>query len=324
MAPARPFRIGLLLYPSCMPSGLFAFADLLHAANRRSGAALFEPVFVAMRPGRVACAHGQSLEAAAAIRAAALQAVLIPGFWAESPQQVMAALERNRPLAAELAGLPRNVMTWSYCTGVGLAAASGRLQGQAATITWWLADLMRQAFPRTDWQTERTSVWNARTATASGVGGHLPLAQSLIEKHLSVDAYRELTGLMVLPRPERTHRVFQEMSLVAEPNRLLQKLHAVVERIPAADLSVARLAGELHTTERTLSRKVSAATGTPVGQYVRSIKLNQVSERLIHTSAPASTISMTLGFSSDASMRRMFKALTAMTPGEYRQAFGRA
>jgi AraC-like DNA-binding protein len=71
------------------------------------------------------------------------------------------------------------------------------------------------------------------------------------------------------------------------------------------------------------ARKVSAATGSPVASYLRRIKLNQASERLIHTTVPANTISAELGFSSDSSMRRMFKDLTALTPTEYRQAFGR-
>jgi len=318
------FRIGLLLYPSCMPSGLFAFADLLHAANRRAGKILFEPVFVAAEAGRVKCAHGQSLEAVDAMSSAGLQAVLIPGFWAESPQQVADVLEKSASLIKALGALQKSVMTWSYCTGVCLAAACGRLDGQAATITWWLADVTRHRFPKIRWQTERTSIWNARTATASGVNGYLPIAQAFIEKRLSMDAYRDLTRLMVLPRPERTHQVFAGISLVDKPDRLLQKLHAVTEQLPASELSVRRLAQALHMTERTLARKVSAATGTSVADHARRIKLNQVSERLIYTSAPASTISAELGFSSDPGMRRMFKDLTGMTPTQYRQAFGRS
>jgi transcriptional regulator GlxA family with amidase domain len=60
-----------------------------------------------------------------------------------------------------------------------------------------------------------------------------------------------------------------------------------------------------------------------IAAYARRIKLNQASERLVLTSSPISTISAELGFSSDANMRRMFKELTALTPVEYRQRFGR-
>ncbi len=323
MPQTTPFRIGLLLYPKCMPAGLFAFADLLHAANRRAGARLFEPLFVAEQAGHVECAHGQSLEAVAAIQGARLDAILVPGFWAESSQQIADALGRNADVIAVLGGLQKSVMLWSYCTGVCLIAPSGRLNGQKATVTWWLGDLMRERHPKIIWQTERTSIFNPRTATASGVNGYLPIAQAFIEERLSMEAYRDLTKLMVLPRPERTHLAFQTMNLVEQPDRLLRKLYAVTEQIPAAEVTVRRLAEELHTTERTLARKVAAVTGLTVASYLRRIKLNQASERLIHSSVPANTISAELGFSSDSSMRRMFKELTALTPAEYRQAFGR-
>jgi transcriptional regulator GlxA family with amidase domain len=306
-----------------MPAGLFAFADLLHAANRRTGMTLFESMFVAEQAGMVECAHGQSLNAALSVQDSRLDAILIPGFWAESPRQITSALSQNADLTKVLGGLQKNVMMWSYCTGVCMAAATGRLHGQKATVTWWLADMMREYFPKTVWQTERTSIFNLRTATASGVNGYLPIAQAFIEKRLSMEAYRELTKLMVLPRPERTHHTFQTMNLVEQPDRLLRKLHAITEQIPAAEVTVRRLAQELNMTERTLARKVAAATGSAVASYARCIKLYQVSERLIHTSAPASTISVELGFSSDSGMRRMFKELTALTPAQYRLAFGR-
>ena len=214
-------------------------------------------------------------------------------------------------------------MMWSYCTGVCLLASTGRLNRQAATATWWLADTMRQHHPKVIWQIERTYIVNSRTATASGVNGYLPIAQALIEKHLNAEAYRDLTKLMVLPRPERSHQAFQAMQLIAQPDRLLRKLYAIAEQIPATELTVQRLARELATSERTLARKVLAATGLSIGNYVRRIKLNQASERLILTSASVSTISAELGFSSDSNMRRMFKELTALTPAEYRLAFGR-
>ncbi|AOZ04181.1 AraC family transcriptional regulator [Cupriavidus sp. USMAHM13] len=324
MPPPTPCRIGLLLYPECMPAGLFAFADLVHAANRRAGTVLFEPMFVAAQAGVVECAHGHSLKAGLSAQEACLDAILIPGLWAESSGQIASALAKNADMITVLAGLQESVMMWSYCTGVCLAAATGRLNGQKATITWWLADMVREQYPKAVWQTERTIAYNSRTATASGINGYLPIAQTFIETRLSKEAYRDLTKLMVLPRPERTHHAFQMMSLIEQPDRLLRELHRITEQISATEATVSRLAQELNMTERTLARKVVAATGLPVASYVRRIKLNQVSERLIHTSAPASTISAELGFSSDSGMRRMFKDLTALTPAQYRQAFGRS
>jgi transcriptional regulator GlxA family with amidase domain len=316
-------RIGLLLFPRCMPAGLLAFADLLHAANRRTGRGLFEASYVALQAGPVECAHGVTLQATASLAERALDAVLIPGFWAESAQQVDEVLAEHAPLVRALSTGNRRLQLWSYCTGVGLLAASGRLDGQPATVTWWLAEAMRQRFSRVSWQSEQSCIFNERTATASGVNGYLPIAQRLIERSVSAEVFRDLARLMVLPRPLVPHPAFQGMSLVEQSGQLLRQLHTLVERLPAEQITVQVLAGRLGMSERTLARKVAAETGQAIAGYARRIKLNQVGQRLTLTSAPVTTISAELGFSSDSNLRRMFKELTGLTPAEYRQRFGR-
>jgi len=306
-----------------MPAGLFAFADLVHAANRRAGRMLFETDYVALQPGAIDCAHGMVLQATNSLQAAALDALLVPGFWAESAREV----ERTETDLAELVTALRTVakgcQLWSYCTGVCLLASSGRLDGLHATVTWWLAELAVHRHGKVRWQSEQNCIVNERTATASGVNGYLPIAQALIERHVSPAVFHDLIRLMVLPRPLHAHSAFQSMSLIEQPSPLLRQLHAMVERLPAEQITMQQLAGKLGMSERTLARKVHSETGFTGAAYARRIKLNQVSERLILTSLPVSTISAELGFSSDSNMRRMFRELTLLTPAEYRQKFGR-
>ncbi len=316
-------RIGLLLFPGCMPAGLLAFADMLHAANRRTGTLLFETCFVAEQSGPVECAHGLELTAGHGMAELDLGAMLIPGFWAESAQQVKTTLDVNAALLAGLARLGKRCRIWSYCTGVCLSAASGRLDGQPATATWWLADDLLKRYPKVRWQYEQNCVFTERTGTASGVNGYLPLAQALIERQVSATVFHDLNRLMVLPRPIQSHDAFQSLSLIEQPSQLLRRLHTLVQRLPAERITVCALADELGMTERTLARKVRDETGTAVAAYARRIKLSQVSERLTLTSAPIKTISDELGFSSDSNLRRMFKELTELTPAQYRQRFAR-
>ncbi|MGQ7959733.1 GlxA family transcriptional regulator [Pseudomonas sp. SP16.1] len=318
-----PLRIGLLLFPECMPAGLLAFADLLHGANRRAGQTLFATEFVALQRGPVRCAHGLALEARQALADEPRDAILVPGFWAESAQQVEQALSANATLIAALGRLGKRSRVWSYCVGVSLVAASGLLDGQPATVTWWLADSLRKRQPKVRWQCEQSCIVNAGNATASGVNGYLPIAQRLIEQQVSPAVLRDLVKLMVLPRPAVSHDAFQAMSLIEQPSRLLRQLHDLVERLPAEQIRIAALASALGLSERSLARKVLGETGMAVATYARRIKLNQVSERLILTSAPLASISAELGFSSDSNLRRMFKELTALTPGQYRQRFAR-
>lgn len=316
-------RIGLVLFPNCMPAGLLAFNDLLLAANRRSGAALFEAHYVSTQKGPVECAHGLLLTASHGIGELTLDAILIPGFWGESADQAEAAVVANSPLVAAIARLGKGCRIWSYCTGVILAAASGRLAGEDATATWWLADTLRKRYAGTRWQIEKHCIYTRRTATASGVNGYLPIAQALMEAHVSQTALHDLIRLMVLPRPSQTHDVFQSVSLIEQPSDLLRRLHTLVQSLPAEQITVQRLADALRMSERTLARKVRAETGTAAATYARRIKLSQVGERLTLTSASLKSICEALGFSSDSNLRRMFKDLTGLTPGEYRQRFAR-
>jgi len=313
-AMSRPLRIGLLLYPGCIPSGLLSFADLLYAANRRASQTLFETLFVALQAGPVACAGGVSLQVSQALSEVDVDALLIAGFWAESSRQVEKVVSDNNALVLALAACPKRVQLWSYCTGVCLIAASGRLEGQAATVTWWLAGAMARRYPKVNWQSQRHWVINPSTATASGVTGYLPIAQALIERAIGQELFHDLAKLMVLARPVQAHPAFAAMSLIEQSSSLLRQLHRCVEDSPAEQLGL---------SPRTLARRVSAETGVAVAAYARCIKLNQVSERLMLTSTAVNTISADLGFSSDSNLRRMFKELTDLTPLEYRQQFGR-
>lgn len=320
---SKALRVGLLLFPGCMPAGLLAFADLLHAANRRTARTLFEVRFVALRAGAVDCAHGVSLPASAALGDGELDALLVPGFWAESAEQVDALIVAQASLVTALRKCSRRTQLWGYCAGVCLLAASGRLNGQPATVTWWLAEAMRQRYPKVSWQSEQSGLFNERTATASGVNGYLPIAEQLIAHRVSGAVFNDISKLMVLPRPAVPHAAFQGASLIEQPSGLLRRLHPLIEQLPAQGITVQVLASRLGLSERTLARRVSGELGQTVAAYARRIKLNQVSERLTLTSLPVTSIGSELGFSSDSNLRRMFKALTGLTPAEYRQRFAR-
>lgn len=313
--------IGLLLYPGCMPAGLFAFADLLQAANRQSAAPRFVVRWLGLDEQAVECAHGVRLQPEEALAGGRYDAVLVPGNWASNEAGMARMLEQNRLLLRVLAQLGRGTRLWSYCTGVGLLAQSGRLDGEEATSTWWLADSLRARFPKVDWQFQHTQLFNRRVATASGVGGYLPIARALIEETLGAAAYREIARVMVLPRPEPAAPLFRYIDLAEQSDPLLRRLHLLAERWPARQLGAEQLADELALSARTLARKVKALTGHALADHVRLIKLNQAAERLSLTSESVALISEALGFSDESSFRRTFKRVTGMTPLVYRQRF---
>jgi hypothetical protein len=76
-------RIGLLVYPGCMPAGLFAASDHFQAINRRMGKPVFEPIWIGAGDARVKLGTGPVLEMEDTLQAPC-DAYLLPGFWAET------------------------------------------------------------------------------------------------------------------------------------------------------------------------------------------------------------------------------------------------
>lgn len=321
-------KIGLLIYPGCVTSGLFAFAELLEMANQRSGKRQFELVWVGVDLQAVPLqAGGQqaavSLTPQATLLDDSLDAILLPGFWTRDQKQLQTQLDSHRELVNKLKHLPAQRQVWAYCTAVCLLAEAGRLNQQHATSTWWLADYLQQSYSKVLWNFSQTCIFTASDATASGVNGYLPMAQELISKHCGPEVLRDIVDLMVLPKPEKTLQPFKLIHLMKLEDKLMKKIFIWVEHTPATDLSVSALAKELHQTERTLARRVKAETQLSCAQFMRLIKMNQASEYLRYSAQPISAISDMLGFSDDASFRRTFKKVSTYTPGDYRQAFKR-
>ncbi|MEJ2404623.1 MAG: helix-turn-helix domain-containing protein [Candidatus Thiodiazotropha sp.] len=312
-------KIGLLLYTDCMPAGLFAFADLLESANKRLDQNFFELLWVSHDLKPVRCSHGNVLTAQFRLEDSSLDALLVPGLWGDA--DISAMLAQQKALIDAIMRLDLNVRLWSYCTGVSLIAASGKLNGKKATITWWMAEQTQMLFPKVDWQLSQSCVFDGKLYTASGANGYLPICLELIEKKLGEDMLREISKLMVLPHPERDYLPFQAVDLVYLKDKLMRRVFVWVEQTPVRDLGVANLARHLNMSERSLARKVKAAVGQSCAKFMEQIKHNQASEQLVLTMRSAKQISADLGYADDTSFRRAFKRVTGYTPGEYRQKF---
>lgn len=312
-------RIGLLVYPDCLPAGLFGFSDLLMAANLRLGHHRFSCHWLSERGGQQATANGLSL-ATEAVAECPVDGLLIPGAWRDTTTALSGS---DQGLVDLLTALPASTRLWSYCTGVCLAARTGRLDTRPATTTWWLRELVAQRFPAVNWKPHQTLVYSEACATASGVNGFLPLALALLEEQCGAPLVADLRRHMVLPRPEGRHTPLQEVPGLVQRGGWMRTLIQTIEGTPAGELDTARLATAMKTSARTLQRRVLRESGYRCGKLMRLVKLNQVGEQLITTDHGLAVIGDALGFPDEASLRRSFRQVAGMTPGDYREHFAR-
>jgi len=321
-------KIGLLVYPGCVVSGLFAFAELLEVANKRAGKVLFITHWLGIDGKDVTISTGSktpvtTIKVDGTLSNTPIDTLLIPGFWTSHQRHVERAIDTYQPLISALKKLPATTQVLGYCTAVCLMAASGRIDHQQATATWWLADFVQDNYPTVDWSFSQTHIIKGNNSTASGLNGYLPIAQALIEDQCGQDVLRDIIELMIIPKPEKSAQPFTQIKLMKLEDKLLREIYIWVEKTPATELTISVLAQHLNKTERTLARKVKKVTDLPLASFMRLIKLHQASELLIYSRRPINLISNALGFSDDAAFRRTFKKVSSYTPSEYRQAFQR-
>ena len=221
-----------------------------------------------------------------------------------------------------LRALPRRTQVWSYCAGVVLAAASGRLRGQGATATWWLRAALEQQFAQVDWRFDEPLVAGPTATTAAGANGYLPLMLHALAARLPPQALNDLQELLMLPRPRTAHPAFAGHDLMTLADADLRRAMLWVQRRPAADLRLPALAQALGLSSRTLARRVQAHTDLTAALWMRRIKLRQASEALCDTPLPLKRIAEDLGFASEAGLHRAFRQATGQTPLAYRMSHG--
>ncbi|AKQ68323.1 Transcriptional regulator, AraC family [Myxococcus hansupus] len=322
--PSRPgsLRLGLLLYPGCMPAGLLATADLVRAVNRRAGRAVFELAWLGLNRKPIVTEDGLTLRPRHVLGEFPCDVCLLPGFWAEKEADVETMLGRQAELIEALRQAPTGQALWSYCVGVALAAAAGALDGKAATGTWWFQHLLQRRFARVRWRFPEPLVADRGAVTASGAQGYLPLMTQQLGQWVSPEVMRDVEQVLMLPRPPTAHPAFRPVELMELHSTALRRLLVYAQSVPASELSLTRAAEHCAVSPRTLCRQIEAHTGRSAGAWLRLVKLRQVSDALTTSLAPLKVIGEQLGYLNESSLHRAFKQTTGMTPVHYRQAFG--
>ncbi len=320
--PPSPLRLGLVLFPGCMPAGLFAASDMVRACNLRAGRVQVTVSWVGTGLDNVPTHHGPNLRAQSTVAAGACDAWLLPGLWLTSTDALKSALQAQTRLIDALRALPGRAQVWSYCAGVALAAAAGRLDGHAATATWWLQPALMAHFKHVRWQAASELVIDRQAITAAGPNGYLPLMLDRLAQVFADDVLQDVQELLMLPSPRRRHPSFEPVEMTRLGDPAMRALLAWTRQTPAQDVTLAQAARQQGVSVRTLARLVGRASGMGAAAWLRLAKLSQAAAALRDTRSPIKAISEELGFGSEASLYRAFRSATRLTPSAYRQAYG--
>ena len=87
------------------------------------------------------------------------------------------------------------------------------------------------------------------------------------------------------------------------------------------NLKVAEIAAHFGYNQKYLSHLFASITGTPLKQFILSIKIDAANFMLTDTNKSISQISRELGFLDNHNFTRTYKSVTGLSPSEYRNTF---
>ena len=245
--------------------------------------------------------------------------IIIPGWQGVDVAPPPALLRRL------VAAHARGARIATICSGVFVLAATGLLDGKAATTHWRYAQTLQERHPAIDVRPNSIYVDEGSLLTSAGSAAGLDMMLHLVRRDHGPRVANQVAQRLVVP----PHRLGDQAQFVARPvpqdeAARLARLMDWVRAHPTQDWTLASLAERAAMSVRTLQRQFQQSLGmSPVDWLVR--ERVELARQLLETSTrPLAHVSSLAGFGSEESFRRHFRLATGVSPMAYRRQFGAA
>jgi transcriptional regulator GlxA family with amidase domain len=211
----------------------------------------------------------------------------------------------------------------SVCSGVGLVAASGLLDGKRATTHWALAERFRQKYPKVKWMPEMMVTEDRGFYCGGGVNASLDLSLYLVERFCGHDVAMQSAKAMLIETPRAWQAGFAIVPLKTEHSddsiSVAQEwLHENFRHNFPLEAPARRVGMSL----RNFVRRFKQATGDSPLIYLQKLRIAAAKRLLEGDHRTVQEISDAVGYQDIAFFRGLFQRHTGVSPSAYRRRFG--
>ncbi len=312
-----PRRVLVVGYHAAELLDIACVTSALTLANFLHGQELYRVCLASPGGRRIHTGSGLVLEAQEALERATgpLDTLVVSGGIG-----YVDAMEDRRLVAhvRRLAGESRRVA--AVCTGSGILAAAGLLDGRRAATHWDHAERLSGRFPRVTFDGDPIFITDGAFCTSAGVTAALDLTLSFIEADVGADLARRVARQLVtyLQRPGNQAQMSMYTAAPVAPDSLVQSTIDHVVGHLAEDLSSAVLAERAGVSERHLNRLFLREVALTPGRFVRRARTEAAAHLLTTTDLTMEAIAGRCGFGTPETLRQAFQRRYAVSPSHYR------
>lgn len=317
----QKLRVGVVVLDNFTLNAFSGFVDALRLAADTGGRSRqIECGWVIMGKGPVRASCGLSISPdALPVDPRRFDYVAVAGG-NDYPTRVQPAWLTEYLWEADKLGIP----LIGLCTGTFNIARAGLMDGRTACVHWNVHEYFAEQFPKVEAISDRIFLDVGDRITCAGSTGSQDLALHLINRHCGAEKAQQSLRHMVLN--DRRDASSPQAHFASEIRDLrdpiVRRCATIMEQNLDTPFLTESLAEEVGLSSRQLSRRFQASLGMTPSRYFRSLRVRYGAWRLVHSTAPVSTIAAEVGFVDASHFQREFAKQYQMTPAKYRKSPG--
>jgi transcriptional regulator GlxA family with amidase domain len=233
-------------------------------------------------------------------------------------------VQRNAPVVPWLLRWhKRGAAIASVCSGVGLVAATGLLDGKRATTHWSLAERFREKYPTVRWMPELMVTEDGGFYCGGGVNAALDLSLYLVARFCGHEVAMQSAKALLIEMPRAWQAGFAIVPLKTEHSD--ESISAAQEWLHQNFYQTFPLetpADRVGMSLRNFVRRFKQATGDSPLVYLQKLRVAAAKRLLENDHRSMQEISDAVGYQDPVFFRKIFQRHTGVSPSGYRQKFG--
>ena len=297
-------------------------ADRAGAASQAGGSRLFDVQLTGLSRRPVLCQGGVQLQPAVEVNhAPPPDLVVVPGL--DDELGPLPLFELNRPWAAWIAQwYAAGARIATSCTGAFILAEAGILADKPVTTHWLFAAELQRRYPTVDVRADQIVVDTGDIISAGGATAFLDLVLYLVERFGGRERANLAAQALLIDARVSQLPYLSPIRARAHDDVIVREVQEHIDAHLDDPIQIATLAKQFAVSERTLTRRFTAATGLGPQAYLQLVRVNLAQRLLETTSDPVESVRRAAGYGDSAAFRRVFKQITGLSPSEYRSQRG--